>query len=232
MNMKKSETTILGLILVFFIVGIYFYPQIPEKMACHWNAQGQVDGYMSKFWELFLMSFVLIIPALFFIVIPRIDPLKTNIEKFRKYYDGFIILFFIFMLSIYFHIILWNIGIKISPNIIYPIGIGLLFFYSGILCENAKRNWFIGIRTPWTLSSERVWDKTHRIGGKLLKITGAIALVGVFFQSYTIFFILVPIILVSFYLIIYSYFEYQNVRIKLKTQILQRENGILYEKKD
>jgi len=114
------------------------------------------------------------------------------------------------MLSIHFQVILWNLGIRISPNVIAPIGIGILFFYIGILCENAKRNWFIGIRTPWTLSSERVWEKTHKIGGKLFKIAGVIAFFGVFFQSYALFFILVPVISVAAYTIIYSYFEYQK----------------------
>lgn len=210
MNIRKIEIILLGIILFSCVVGIYFHPQMPEKMASHWNAQGQVDGYMSKFWGLFLMPFVLVVLALLFTVIPRIDPLKANIEKFRKYYDGFIILFFMFMLSIYFQVILWNLGIEISPNVILPIGLGLLFFYIGILCDNAKRNWSIGIRTPWALSSERVWEKTHKIGGKLFKIAGVIAFVGVFFQSYASFFILVPVILVAAYTIIYSYVEYQK----------------------
>jgi len=208
--MRKSEITILGIILLSLIISIYFYPQMPEKMASHWNAQGQVDGYMSKFWGLFLIPFILVGLALLFVTIPRIDPLKANIEKFRKCYDGFIILFLVFMFSIHFQVILWNLGIKISPIVIVPIGIGILFFYIGILCENAKRNWFIGIRTPWTLSSERVWEKTHKIGGKLFKIAGAIAFVGVFFQSYALFFILVPVISVALYTIIYSYVEYQK----------------------
>ena len=210
MNMRKNEIIILGIILLSFIVSNYFYPQMPEKIASHWNAQGQVDGYISKFWGLFLMPIILVGLALLFVAIPRIDPLKANIEKFRKYYDGFIILFLIFMLSIHFQVILWNLGIEINPNVIVPIGLGLLFFYIGILCENAKRNWFIGIRTPWTLSNEKVWNKTHKIGGKLFKIAGVIALMGVFFQSYALFFILTPVILVAAYTIVYSYFEYQK----------------------
>jgi len=210
MKMRKSEIAILGIILLSFIVGAYFYAQMPEKVASHWNAKGQVDGYMSKFWGLFLMPFILVGLALLFIAIPRIDPLKENIEKFRKYYNGFIILFFIFMLSIHLQVIFWNLGIKISPNVILPIGLGLLFFYAGILCENAKRNWFIGIRTPWTLSSERVWEKTHKIGGKLFKIAGVIAFIGIFSQNYALFFILVPVILVTTCTIVYSYIEYQK----------------------
>lgn len=210
MDMRKSEITILGIILLSFIISIYFYPQMPEKMASHWNIKGEVDGYLPKFWGLFLVPLILTGLALLFVAIPRIDPLKANIEKFRKYYDRFIILFFIFMLSIYFQVILWNIGIEISPKVIVPIGLALLFFYVGILCEHAKRNWFIGIRTPWTLSNEKVWEKTHRIGEKLFKIAGVIALWGVFFQSYALFFILVPVILVAAYTIIYSYLEYQK----------------------
>ena len=208
--MRKSEVIILGIVLLSFLVSIYFYPRSPEKVASHWNARGKVDGYMSKFWGLFLFPFVLLGLWLLFVAIPRIDPLKTNIEKFRKYFDGFIILFFIFMLSIHFQIILWNIGIKIKPNILFPIGFGILFYYGGILLENAKRNWFIGIRTPWTLSSEKVWSKTHKIGGKLFKIAGVIALFSILFQKYTIFFILVPVILIAVYTIVYSYIEYQK----------------------
>lgn len=210
MKIKKSEITILGMLLLSFAISIYFYPQMPEEMASHWNVRGEVDDYISKFWGLFLMPFILVGLALLFIAIPRIDPLKANIEQFRRYYDGFIILFFVFMLSIYFWTVLWNLGIEISSNIIFPIGLGILFFYCGILCENAKRNWFIGIKTPWTLSNEKVWDKTHKIGGKLFKIAGVITLVGVFFQNYVIFFILVPVILVAVYTVVYSYIEYQK----------------------
>jgi len=83
-----------------------------------------------------------------------------------------------------------------------------LFYYCGILVENAKRNWSIGIRTPWTLSSEKIWEKTHRVGGKLFKIAGVIALLGIFFQRYTLFFILVPSIIVAVYAVAFSYFEY------------------------
>ncbi len=207
---KKTKIIILLLVLLSFAVSFYFYPQIPDKMAAHWNAKGEVDGYMSKFWGAFLFPFILSGLTLFFIIIPMIDPLKDNIKKFRKFYDGFIVFFLIFMLSVHLFILLWNTGIKISPNVIMPAGTGLLFFYIGILCENAKRNYFIGIRTPWTLSSDRVWDKTHKIGGKLFKIAGVIALMGIFFREYAVFFILVPALSVTVYSIIFSYFEYKK----------------------
>ena len=98
----------------------------------------------------------------------------------------------------------------ISPNYYIPVSIGLLFFYIGVLCENSKRNWFVGIRTPWTLSSDKVWDKTHKLGGKLFKIAGIIALIGIFFQNYVVYFILIPTFSVSIYLIVYSYVEFRK----------------------
>jgi uncharacterized membrane protein len=208
--MRKSKIVILGIVLLSFILSAYFYPQMPEQVASHWNAQGQVDGYMSKFWGLFFMPFVLIGLALLFLAIPRIDPLKANIEAFRKHYDGFVILFLVFMLAIHFQVILWNIGLQISPNVVMPIALGLLFFYAGILCENAKRNWFVGIRTPWTLSNDRVWDKTHQIGGKLFKMAGVITFLGIFFQNYALFFIIAPVLVVVVYTVVYSYVEYQK----------------------
>jgi uncharacterized membrane protein len=86
----------------------------------------------------------------------------------------------------------------------------ILFYYTGILIENAKRNWFIGIRTPWTMSSDKVWDKTHKVGGKLYKIAGVVTLLAIFFETYAIYIIVVPLIMVSIYTVVYSYFEYQK----------------------
>ena len=210
MKVKKSELIVLGIILLSFIVGIYFYPQMPEKMASHWNAQGHVDGYMSKFWGLFLMPMLSVGLFLLFIAIPKIDPLKHNIDRFREYYDKFVVLIIVFLFYLYLLTIFWNIGIRFNMNQLLVPAFSILFYYCGILIENARRNWFIGIRTPWTLSNEVVWRKTHKIGGKLFKIAGIVALLGVFFYRYALFFVLVPVILVTVYTIVYSYVEYQR----------------------
>ena len=210
MSARKSEIIIIGIALLSFAIGVYYYPQMPGQMASHWNAKGQVDDYLSKFWGLFLIPITLVGLALLFMAVPRIDPLRENIEKFRKYYDGFVILFMIFMICVYLATILWSIEIRISLNVFLPIAAGIMFIGAGILCENTKQNWFVGIRTPWTMSSESVWDKTHRMGGKLFKIAGAIAIVGILFQSYAVYFVLGPAILVAVYTVVYSYVEYKK----------------------
>ena len=208
--MRKGEKIALSIIVLSFIIAVCSYPYMPEKMAIHWNAKGNVDSYGSRFEGLFFLPFLLAGLFLLFMAIPKIDPLKYNIEDFRKYYDNFIVLFFIFLLSVYLWSILWNFGVEIRINAVIPVGVGILFFYIGILLENAKRNWFIGIRTPWTLSSEDVWNRTHKIGGKLFKVLGLVVIFGIFFQKYVLFFFLVPLLLVAGYLVVYSYFEYQK----------------------
>ncbi|MDM7920485.1 MAG: SdpI family protein [Methanosarcina sp.] len=208
--MRKVTAAITGLVLVSFILSIYFYPQVPEQMATHWNSQGEVDGYMSKLWGLFFMPLVITGLVIMFLAIPKIDPRKENIAKFRKYYDGFIVILVLFMVAVHLQTVLWNIGIRINPNAMLPLGIGLLFYYMGILTENAERNWFIGIRTPWTLSSEKVWKRTNRLGGKLFRIAGIAAVFGAFFPEFAIYFILVPVIAVAGFSVIYSYIEYQK----------------------
>jgi uncharacterized membrane protein len=210
MKITKRLLVVIGLVLVAFVISVYFYPKMPQQMASHWNAQSQVDGYMGKDVGLFIMPGVMAGMALLLNFIVYLDPLRRNIEKFRPYYEGFIVFMCIFMLAIQYHIILWNLGIQISTNVVIPIGIGLMFYYCGILCERAKRNWFIGIRTPWTLSSDRVWARTHRVGGLLFKVAGIAAFIGIAFQKYVIYFILVPMLAVAVFTIVYSFVIYQQ----------------------
>jgi uncharacterized membrane protein len=208
--MSWQRVAIAVIILISLALGLFFYEQLPDRMASHWNASGQVDGYSGKGIGVFLIPGVLVFLALLWFVIPKIDPKRKNIEAFRGYYDSFFVVLALFFLLVYAQILLWNLGTEISPNFVMPIGLGILFFYIGVLVENAKQNWFVGIRTPWTLSSEKVWDKTHKLGGKLYKIAGLVSLVGILFMEQAIWFIIVPVILFSGYLFLYSYLEYKK----------------------
>jgi uncharacterized membrane protein len=208
--MRKSEIIMLVIIAMSFIFCAAVYPLLPERMATHWDAWGQANGYSGKTLGVFLMPAVMLAIALLFIAIPRIDPLKANIAEFRPYYGAFIIIMTLFMLSITFQIVLWNMGIRINPNILMSIGLGVLFYYTGVLLEKSKRNWSIGIRTSWTLSSDVVWDKTHRLGGKLFKLAGVAAFLGVFYPNSAIYLILVPVLAAALFLTVYSYFVFRE----------------------
>jgi len=212
MKIKKITVAIILLIVLSFLIGIFSYQFLPEKIASHWNSKGEVDGYMSKFWGLFLIPIISIFLYLLFLLVPKIDPLKRNIEKFREYYDYLILVIFLFLFYVFLLTILANFGYKFNMTATIIPAVGLLFFYIGFILNKVKRNWFIGIRTPWTLSSEQVWRKTHELGSKLFKISGVIIFVGVFFQDYLIWFILVPVIVTTVWLVFYSYLEYRKIK--------------------
>ena len=213
--MKLIRFAIIAGLIFTFALTIAIYPTAPDRIVSHWNAAGQADGYMSKFWGLFLIPLIMTGFVALFAVLPRIDPYKKNYEKFRDYYEGFILLFVFFMLAIQIQIILWSIGYQISPNLTFPVLIGILFIYIGFLLGHAEQNWFVGIRTPWTLSSKTVWKKTHQLGGKLFIIAGVISCAGIFAGAYAFWLILVPALAVAVITVAYSYYEFQK---ELKSQ--------------
>lgn len=208
--MRTASITALMIILLSFGIAFYLYPQMPDIMASHWNAAGKVDGYMPKFWGLFLMPLITLFMFLLFIFIPRIDPLKQNIHKFRNYFDKFIVIIIAFMLYIYMLTLAWSLGFSFNMTYALIPAFAILFYYAGILISKAKRNWFIGIRTPWTMSSDKVWDKTHKLGGTLFKAAALLSLLGLVFQDYAFLFMIMPVLAVAFYTMVYSYFEYKK----------------------
>jgi immunity protein, SdpI family len=212
--MSTRNTIIVVSILIIFatLVGIALWDRLPDQMASHWDANDQVNGYMSRFWSVFLMPLITTSIFLLFLAIPNIDPLKANIAQFRETFNLFILLFVGFMLYIYFLTLLWNLGytgFNMSEAMLPALGV--LFFFLGYLMRKSKRNFFIGIRTPWTLSSDRVWDETHRLGSILFMISGVLAFLGSFFGGMTAFrFIFAPMMISVLITLVYSYVLYQK----------------------
>ncbi len=206
-----NKKILVSLIVVLcFVVGFYSYFLMPEQMASHWNFKGEADGYTSREFGVFFFPFLISLIALLLFFVPKIDPLKKNIEKFKDDYEMFIVWFTVFFFYLYVLTLLWNMGIAFNMNMVLMPGFGLFFYFIGNLIEKAKRNFFIGIRTPWTLSSDKVWDKTHQLGGKLYKTIGILAFISIFFSDYAFFFVFIPIIIFSIYLVFYSYFQFKK----------------------
>lgn len=211
MKIHKSEIIVLAITLASFGLGFYVYPLLPEKMASHWGVAGEVNGYMPKFWGVFLMPMISVALFVLLSVVPRIDPKKKNIEKFRKYYDIFMVLFFVFLNYLYALTLLWNFGVQFSMTQMLAPAFGMLFYSIGVMVEHADPNWSIGIRTPWTLSNETVWKKTHTIGGRLFKYSAVIAACGYFLPDYAIWLMIVPVIFTALFTVGYSYVEYAKI---------------------
>lgn len=209
--MKKSFLFALAVIIASAVINFYYYPQMPEKTATHWNFRGEADSFSEKnFITVFMLPIISTAVLLLFLVIPAIDPLKRNIREFMKYYEGFIVVFSFFMFYLNLLVVYYNLGHKFNMSQMFSFGFGVLFYYVGVLLSHAKRNWSVGIRTPWTLSSEEIWNRTHRLGGKIFKVGGVIAFIGLFFPEYSLLFILSPVIGGAVYLYLYSYLEYRR----------------------
>ncbi len=210
MSTKKSMIAVGIILLAALAASLYAYPLLPAMIASHWGIDGQANGYMDKFWGVFLFPLIMLICAVLFFVIPKIDPLRENIAGSRKYYDGLIIIFLLFFLYMHCITISWNLGYRFNFTEALSPAFALLWFSMGMALPHIKRNWLIGIRTPWTLSDDHVWDATHKLGGRLFEISGALVLGGFLFPEATLWLVLCPIIISAIIVIMYSYFLYEK----------------------
>jgi len=208
--MKLIRPAIILVLVLTAVMTLIVYPAMPDVVASHWNTAGDVNGTLPKFWGLVLIPLLMCFFCALLVLLPRIDPLRDNYRKFQDYYDGFILVFAAFLFFVQLGIILWGLGIRVSPNLTMPVMIGILFIYVGFLLEHAEPNWFVGIRTPWTLSSNAVWKKTHKKGALLFKLAGVVSLFGLLAGTYAWLFILIPAIGVACYTVVYSYFEFRK----------------------
>jgi uncharacterized membrane protein len=211
MTTKLTLVTVLILIAFAILAGLLTWNRLPEQMASHWNMNDQVDGTLPKFWGVFLIPLMALGMLALFLILPAIDPLKANIAKFRATFNLFIVFIMAFLLYVHGLTIAWNLGyqeFRMSAAML-PF-LGILFIFVGVLLRQAKRNFFIGIRTPWTLSSDLVWEKTHQLGSVLFIASGVLALLGAFIGGMTAFLlIMIPLLGSSLVLVVYSYLLYQ-----------------------
>lgn len=212
MKLRRGEVVSLILVVISFIVAWVFYPELPEKVASHWNVLGEVDGYTNRFWGAFLLPLVLTAMLVLFLAVPRIDPKRENIQKFRGYFDQFIVTLFLFLIYLDGLTLAWNLGYSFNLMRFLSPAFAVLFYVTGVMVTHARTNWTIGIRTPWTLSSPQVWQKTHNLGGKLFMLSGIIALLGVIFPFLAVWFVVVPVILSSIITVLYSYLEFNKLK--------------------
>jgi uncharacterized membrane protein len=172
MKNKRSIAVMWLLALVPLILVAVLYSRLPDQVPMHWGIDGTVDRYGSKN-ELWLMGALAPGLALLFQFLPRLDPKKRSYEKFQRYYDIFAILFTGF-LAVVMGLVLVEVFSPgtISMGRVISALVGLLFLFLGNIMGKVKPNFFMGIRTPWTISDPDVWNRTHRLGGALFFLTG------------------------------------------------------------
>jgi len=168
----KTESLPIIMVLLAFIASIYFYAHFPARVITHWDFAGNANGWSSAAFAAFFFPLLNLGMYLLLLFLPYLDPREDRYKDFRSAYHIIKNFLVFFLVVIYFITSLNNLGYNLSVSLYTPILVGLLFFILGNYMGKLKSNWFIGMRNPWTLSSEMVWNKTNRLAGKLFMLAG------------------------------------------------------------
>ena len=191
--------------------GLWAHDRLPPEVTTHWGLSGEPDGWSGR------TSAVLLLPAigaglaLMLSVLPRIDPRRESYQLHGSTYWLVANASLVFLAAVHVAAIGANLGWPIRMERLVGIGGGALLILIGNLMTRMRPNWFMGIRTPWTLSSETVWRKTHRIGGYGFVAAGAaMALAGIARPAATGLVSIVAVGAAALVPVIYSYFAWRG----------------------
>ena len=159
-------------IALSFVISLIALPYMPDQMAMHWNINGEADQFWNKSYAVFFGPLLMIIIISLFVLLPKVDPKKENYKKFSGSYNIFVNMFIVFFFLLHIVTIGYNLGLDLDISLVVIIVVGLFFIILGNYMPRIKHNYFMGIRTPWTLANEKTWTKTHQLGGKVFVLAG------------------------------------------------------------
>jgi uncharacterized membrane protein len=199
------------IVVAAFLASAVVYPRLPETIPTHWDMAGRANGWGNRIWAAWLLPLFLLGMWVIVRILPRIDPRGTNYAKFGGAFEAIIDSIMLFMLALHIVALRASLGYPVQMQRVVPIGIGALLVVIGNLLPRARPNWFVGIRTPWTLSSDRVWEKTHRFGGRLFVAGGLLILITALFWAQWASPVLFGVmVLIAASVMIYSYLEWRR----------------------
>jgi uncharacterized membrane protein len=167
----------LGLTLLAWAAALAAYPYLPEKVPIHWNIRGEVDGYGPKQWAVFVTPIAMLALWALFRALPWLSPKSFTLDTFRGTYE-FAVALTMGLLAYIHGLTLWAAWAgPIDVGRALVAGLCLFFTLLGNVLGKVRRNFFMGVRTPWTLASERVWIDTHRLAARLFVAAGLIGFV-------------------------------------------------------
>lgn len=211
MQLDKIDYLAAGLFTLIAGLTFYGFINIHGNVAVHFGGQGEADSMMGKLPGLMILPVFSVAVFLLLRYLPKIDPLKDNVEQFSNALRGTAVVLVAFLTYIQGLIISWNMGLTMDISRAIVPALAGIYYATGILLDRAERNWFIGIRTPWTLSSEEVWRKTHRRAAPLFRFAAVFTLGAIAFPEKLMEFAVIPVILVAIYSTVYSYMKYREL---------------------
>lgn len=203
-----SLNELLVIIIIFSSAIIYFF--IPDIIPIHWGVDGSIDGWGPRYVSLITP---LMIVGIYYLwkVIPKVAVFKSAFRKLGDRYDHFLTVMILFFMVVQLMMIVSSFGVSVDARYFIIPSITILFMYIGRILKNVKRNYFMGIRTPWTLSSDKSWKQTHERGAKLFQVFGLLFLIILILPSeYMLLIIVIPLMSMIAYLYVYSYFVWKK----------------------
>lgn len=210
MNSNRSLLVTAAFMLIGIMAAVWLWPRLPALVPTHWNLHGQINDYKPRLWAaLFPIIGVAVIGFLTWLL-PVISPNRFRIGPFATVYVGLMLVIQGFILVLGIVTLLVGAGYPLPVPKITMLVVGALFTVLGNYMGKLQRNFFIGIRTPWTIASEATWERTHRLGGKLFVLGGLMVLVGTLF-GLPLPFSLTVLVVAGVYPALYSYVIYRRV---------------------
>ena len=209
----KKEWYVVVLLIIPFVVSAYYWNDLPDLVPTHFNIQGEADDWGPKWVNAIMFPAIGLATYLSLIFLPFIDP-KKRIESRQKPIAAIRVLLSLFMVGLYAFIMAKSLGSEINFGSYLNAGIGLLILILGNYMASLKQNYFIGVKTPWTLENEEVWKRTHRLTAKIWTVGGLILIISSLLMAHsvlywTLFGIIISVLVL--YPIIYSYVIFQRI---------------------
>jgi uncharacterized membrane protein len=206
---------LISTVVIALMVGFsaWAWVQLPAgaSIPVHWNAAGEVDRYGGKVEGLLVLPLVSGGVVLLFTLIRYIDPLRANIERSGKAYRAVLLGTLFFLAVLHVGAVLNAVGYAVNIGLLAAPAVGLMFIVIGNYLGKIRRNYMFGVRTPWTLTSELAWNKTHRVTGRLFVVVGLLVLIAIFWSSTIAFYTLIGgTVGILLFAMIYSYLVWKN----------------------
>jgi uncharacterized membrane protein len=161
-----------AVVAAMWVFALAVYGRLPAQVPSHWNLSGEIDGWMPRATGAFLPAAIATLVLALLHWAPRLDPRRENVERFQgdwRLMVNLVVLLFVVLEGV---VLGSALGWPIDPTRAIPVALALLLVAIGNYLPRTRSNWFIGIRTPWTMDSERVWRATHRVGGRAFVVAG------------------------------------------------------------
>jgi len=209
--LDRRDAVGIAIVALTVAVSLLTYDDLPAQLATNFDASGDPGETMAKPLALALPTVLAAFVVVVFRVLPAIDPLGDNIAAFQDYYDLIAVVVVGVVGYVHLLIVGWNLGYDVSvAQAVVPV-LAVTYYVAGVVVEHAEQNWFVGIRTPWTLSSEEVWNETHDRTAVLFKLAGLVALLALPFPQYLVPIAVAPIVVVTVVATAYSFVVYRRV---------------------